>query len=73
MDGTDGGQQNLRGPSRDTNKHTAVYQNKTYYVDNVAYNTASGTLGTTTQQLYFFAYNAGGSYPYKGKIYRCKI
>lgn len=73
LDGTDGGQQNLSGPSRDTNKHTAVYQNKTYYVDNVAYNTASGTLGTTTQQLYFFAYNAGGSYPYKGKIYRCKI
>lgn len=74
LDGTDGGQQNLSGPARDTNKHRVIYQNKTYYVDGTAYGTAAGTLGTTSSNLYLFKYSASDTtYTYKGKIYSCKI
>ena len=67
------GQNNLGGPIYDTNIHTAVWHNKKYYVDDVYYGEQTRTLGSTSQQIFLFAYDAGGSYPYKGKIFRCKI
>ena len=67
------GQNHIGGPTKDLNKHTAVWLNKSYYVDNVYIGNQTRTLGLTSQQIFLFAYNAGGSYPYKGKIFRCKI
>lgn len=69
-----GSQTSVAGPSRDTNKHTAIYQNKHYYFDGVDKGGLSGSYVSDTNSIYLFAYTGSGTnYAFKGRIYSVEI
>ena len=69
-----GTQQSVSGPSRDTNKHTAIYNNKHYYLDGTDRGALSGSYTSDTNPIYLFAYTGSGTnYAFKGRIYYVEI
>ena len=68
---TDGVQVGINGIESDTNKHTAVYKNKQYFIDNTQYGEFNKEFKECDYPLYIGSW--GDNYFYQGKIYGAKI
>ena len=63
-------QQNLGASTTDLEKHNAVYRNKTFILDGVEKESASGSLGIS-DNLYLFS--SGSTLNYTGRIFNFKL
>lgn len=69
-----GTQKYVIGPSKDTNQHTVIYQNKHYYFDGVDKGALADSYVQDTSESYLFSYGVSGTnFPFKGRIYYAEI